>query len=131
MEAREALHRRGKKVGRPIYNWYEPRRCSVDGIALTDSELFTEAWGETLAEEIIQEWPESKSIPPACYECDRLWHEYGLATGRYIKIFSELAASRQDATSRLAALLEYASESRQRIRQCVIEHGTGHASQAA
>ena len=54
-EARAVLHRRGKRVESPTSSGNGTRFCRVDGAPLTDRELFEEAWGEGLAEEILQE----------------------------------------------------------------------------
>ena len=54
-EARAVLHRRGKIVARPTVGSDGSRFCRVDGLPLTDRELFKDAWGERLAEEILQE----------------------------------------------------------------------------
>jgi len=54
-EARSVLHRRGKIVERPVYGSDGIRYCRVDGRPLTDRELLKDAWGEGLAEEILQE----------------------------------------------------------------------------
>jgi hypothetical protein len=54
-EARSVLHRRGKIVERPVYGSDGIRHCRVDGLPLTDRELLRDAWGEGLAEEILQE----------------------------------------------------------------------------
>jgi hypothetical protein len=52
-EAREALYRRGKRVGRPAPGREGLRVCNVNSTPLTDRELFTEAWGRALAEDIL------------------------------------------------------------------------------
>jgi hypothetical protein len=54
-EARAVLHRRGKKVESPTIGSDGIRHCRVNGLPLTDRELFKEAWGERLAEEILHE----------------------------------------------------------------------------
>ena len=54
-EARAVLHRRGKRVESPTTSADGTRFCHVDGVPLTDRELFKDAWGEVLAEEILQE----------------------------------------------------------------------------
>ena len=67
-EARDALYRRGRKVGGPVKGSDGVRRCSVNGVLLDDRELFEDAWGKVLAEEIIQEYSESQSYPDGCPE---------------------------------------------------------------
>ena len=52
-EARDALYRRGKKVGMPTPGREGLRQCNVNGTPLTDGELFTEAWGRVLADDIL------------------------------------------------------------------------------
>jgi hypothetical protein len=52
-QAKNALYRRGKRIGRTLENSYGVRLCMVDGIPLTDRELLIEAWGSSLADEII------------------------------------------------------------------------------
>ena len=54
-DAREVLHFRGKKVARPNLGEDGLRYCPVDGSPLTDRGVFKEAWGETLADEILRE----------------------------------------------------------------------------
>ena len=54
-EARAVLHRRGKVVESPTLGSNGIRHCRVDGLALTDRELFEDAWGAGLAQEILQE----------------------------------------------------------------------------
>jgi hypothetical protein len=54
-EARAVLHRRGKIVETPTVGSDGIRSCRVNGLPLTDRELFKEAWGERLADEILQE----------------------------------------------------------------------------
>jgi hypothetical protein len=52
-EARDALYRRGKRVGMPVPGREGLRECSINGTPLTDRELFTEAWGRALADDIV------------------------------------------------------------------------------
>jgi len=54
-EARAVLHRRGKLVESPTMGSDGIRQCRVNGLPLTDRELFKDAWGEVLAEEILRE----------------------------------------------------------------------------
>src|SRR5947199_1011305 len=53
--AREVLYNRGKKISRPVCGAGGVRHCPVDGFLLTDRELLKEAWGESLADEILVE----------------------------------------------------------------------------
>ena len=52
-QARDALYRRGKEVGMPAPGRNGLRECHVNGNPLTDRELFTEAWGCGLADDIL------------------------------------------------------------------------------
>jgi hypothetical protein len=52
-EARDALYRRGKRVGMPAPGREGLRQCNVNGAPLTDRELFTEAWGRELADDVL------------------------------------------------------------------------------
>ena len=54
-EARAVLDRRGKVLDNPVVEGDGVRRCRVNGRPLTDAELFTEAWDERLAAEILAE----------------------------------------------------------------------------
>jgi hypothetical protein len=54
-EARAVLHRRGKTVESPSFGSDGIRYCRVNGLPLTDREVFKDAWGERLAEEILRE----------------------------------------------------------------------------
>ena len=52
-EARYALYLRGKRVGMPAPGREGLRVCKVNSAPLTDRELFTEAWGPALADDIL------------------------------------------------------------------------------
>jgi hypothetical protein len=52
-QAKEALYRRGKRIGKTLEDTCGVRLCVIDGIQLTDRELLIEAWGSSLADEII------------------------------------------------------------------------------
>ncbi len=54
-EARAVLCRRGKVLDKPFVDGGGLRRCRVDGRLMTDAELFTEAWDERLAAELLGE----------------------------------------------------------------------------
>ena len=54
-EARAVLYRRGKRLEKPTLGDDGARYCRVDGLPLTDRELLQEAWGESLANEILYE----------------------------------------------------------------------------
>jgi len=67
-EARAVLHRRGKILEMPTFGRDGVRYCRVDGMPLTDRELFEDAWGEGLAEEILHERqvrPQQRQPAPA------------------------------------------------------------------
>src|SRR5689334_20258983 len=52
-EARYALYLRGKRVGMPAPGREGLRVCNVNSAPLSDLELFTEAWGRAMAEDIL------------------------------------------------------------------------------
>ena len=131
-DAREVLYNRGKKISRPLCGACGVRHCLVDGFPLTDRELLKEAWGESLADEILVELAESNSVPDCCQEGNRLWHEYSSSTRLNLKILiaKELAASKQDdaTIAQLASRLLQAVESRRQSRRCVLDHEAMHAT---
>ena len=61
-EARAVLHRRGKTVGKTVMGRDDVRYCIVDGLLLTDRDLFTEAWGGSLADEILRERTDVRAL---------------------------------------------------------------------
>jgi hypothetical protein len=130
-EAREALYRRGRKVGGPVNGHDRVRRCTVNGVLLNDRELFEDAWGKVLAEEIIQEHAESESYPDGCRECDRLLRDYFVATKHYLKIFTDqqLAVIGQDsdALTEISASLRKNAETRRITRHRVCDHTATHS----
>ena len=64
-EAQAVLHRRGKVIDRPGLGYDGVRYCRVNGTPMTDRDLLTEAWGERLANEILQERFEGRRIQHA------------------------------------------------------------------
>jgi len=110
-QAREALFRRGKAVGRPVRSWDSIRRCPVNGRLVTDRELFLDAWGEKLAEQIL---PKSAN----CSDCGQLWREYDVVTKQNVALLLQGTDGRD---------LQRASEARNSLRQYLREHGSSHA----
>jgi hypothetical protein len=117
--AREVLYTRGKKIGGPLRGQDGLRYCPVDGFLLTDRDLLKEAWGESLADEILAELAQSDSLPRCCPEGNRLWEQYSRSTRCNLQILIErqIAASKQDcpALTQLVPLLRQAAESRQQV----------------
>jgi hypothetical protein len=129
-EAREALYRRGKLLGKPAICKDGVRRCPVNGVLLIDRDLLKEAWDEPLADEILADLNESETTPVCCVEFERLWHDYILATRRYLRVFAEQQVLLTE-HARLAPILAEASQTRGRLRQAVREHGAAHRTNAA
>jgi hypothetical protein len=133
-DAREALHRRGKKVGGPGCSSGGIRYCPVDGFLLTDRDLLIEAWGESLAAEIITELAESDSRC-CCPEGSRLWRQYSDGAKRYVKLLiqQQIAESNQDSATlaQLVPTLQPAAEFRRLTRQALLDHAATHAHLAA
>src|SRR5881296_2815570 len=134
-EAREVLYRRGRKVGGPVNGPDGVRQCSVNCVLLNDRELFEDAWGKAIAEEIIQEHAESEFYPDGCRECDRLLREYFVATKHYLKIFTDqqvaVIGQDSDALTEISASLRKNAETRQITRHRVRDHAATHSSRAA
>ena len=132
-DAREALYLRGKKIGRQIYDQDGLRYCDVNGLQLTDREVFKEAWSEAIADEIVHDLAECISpYPHGCLECDKLWEKYELATAGYLEIFTIhwRAMDKQDSTAlaERRSLLDRAAEMRRATRKSVRDHGAAHVS---
>jgi hypothetical protein len=53
-EARTVLLLRGKAVEKPTSGRSGRRRCRVDGKPLSDGDIFSEAWDDHVAEELLQ-----------------------------------------------------------------------------
>src|ERR1022692_4274537 len=124
-DAREALHRRGKKVGGPRCSAGGIRSCPVDGFLLTDRDLLKEAWGESLADEIIAELTDSDSRC-CCPEGSQLWRQYSDGAKRYVKLLIQqlVAESNQDSATlaQLVPTLQPAAEFRRHTRQALLDH---------
>jgi hypothetical protein len=129
-KAREVLHLRGKSVGKPTFGDDGIRYCRVDWASLTDRGVFQEAWGDTLANEILRDRAESKSISNGCPECERLWRQFTGATQWYIEVFTNLHAAEVRKDSRtmaeLSLLLKDAADRRQGARQPFKNHAATH-----
>src|SRR5213593_1458928 len=65
-DAREVLFLRGKRVGGPAFGDDGLRYCPVDGFSCTDREILREAWGDSLADEILGELEQHKALPNHC-----------------------------------------------------------------
>jgi hypothetical protein len=123
-EARDALVRRGKQLGKPKTGADGRRRCPVDGALLTDRELYIEAWGKELADEILGPamtcW-----MPEACPECQRLWQAYlAIADHLFRLLKAELARTNESAA--FAAVAEPA-KLRSKARSLLVDHAADHA----
>jgi hypothetical protein len=119
-DAREVLHHRDKNVGKPIYNPDGLRYCVVDGLLFSDREVFKEAWGTKLADELLREWSTSDSLN--CFECNRLWHEYLDAARGYLQIFRQQNRALVEEWPASAK----AAERRQGARQSLRDHTAIH-----
>jgi hypothetical protein len=91
--AREILHNRGKKIGRPLFGLDLVRTCPVDGLLLNDPDLLKDAWGEGLSHEILMELAEGDSLPNCCPEGNRLWQQYSDSSRLNLEILNQAANS--------------------------------------
>ena len=128
-DAKDALYRRGKRVGKVTETEDGPRLCFVDGVLLSDREVLVDAWGDCLADEIISERAAASPLP-ACLECRRLWAEYTAATRRYLRLFTDQSLARNNGASSLAPLLEQTLNSRRALRSSILRHAVEHAPAA-
>jgi hypothetical protein len=129
-DAREALFLRGKKVGGPRYTDDGLRYCPVDGFSYTDRDILRDAWGDSLADEILRGLGQNNAFPRHCAECDRLWESYTEATKRYSAIFRQLHAAtvRRDtaAVAELDIVQRQAAQIQLSTRQSIRNHSTSH-----
>ena len=114
-DALYVLFRRGKQVGRPQTQADGIRRCVIDSVSHDDREVFKDAWGEVLAEEILHERGDVQA--KACAECDRLWSRYIESMGPY------LAVVRQRQIPEDGGIV---GEHRNLARKAVLEHVATH-----
>ena len=128
-DAKEALYRRGKRIGNTLRDMNRVRFCSVDGVALTDYELLAEAWGQSLADEIFS-GSAGAPLGEICRKCDFLSSEHDLAVQRYRRIFTnQLSAERRrdlDEVNRLSSMLRQASELQFIVRRSLLKHASVH-----
>ena len=61
-EARAVLHRRGKSIEAPITGVDGRRYCAIDGCLQSDWEIFREAWDVGLADELVREQHEERTL---------------------------------------------------------------------
>src|SRR4030095_3415920 len=130
-DARETLYNRGKKVSAP---WLGPdyiRHCTVDGRLLNDFDVLKEAWGERLADEILMEFADAKSLPKCCPEGTLLWLQYATATKQNLQaLIEEQIAARTLDSARLAELapvLKQVTEFRRQARRFQLDHAARHS----
>ena len=119
-EALAVLYRRGKKIGKPVCSHDGFRYCQIDDVPLRDRDILIEAWGDSLADEIIREQHELDG--PGCRECDRLWEKYADTLKRYLTIFHQKRQENQQDSG----LVLRAMDIRNRERKAVLDHTAKH-----
>jgi len=137
-EAREALARRGKRIGKPVY-LCGVRHCDFEGLLVTDHEIFAQAWSEAIADEIINEHaditssgddpagPVGSESLPSCSECELLFLGYAVAHESYLELLRQATDARELGTISPEAV-DAARERRNITRLAVIEHEATHHS---
>jgi len=130
-DARERLALRGKNVGKPTYR-DGVRCCPVEGLLMTDRDIFVEAWSEEVAETILQERntinsssDSSTSSSLSCLECEELCLLYSLSNETYLEI---LRLKVEISSSGLLSkeLLEALRQKRDAALQALITHEKNH-----
>jgi hypothetical protein len=124
-DAREALHRRGKRVGGPRRDSAGSRQCLVDGFPLTDRDLLREAWGENLTNEILIELADGDSHH-CCAEGNLLWRRYLDTRRRNLKALFEPRDQDSVAIAQLTLMLQQAAECRREARRALLDHAATH-----
>jgi len=118
-DALEILYLRGKKVGKLARSQDGLRYRQIDHVPLGDREILIEAWGESLADEIIRE----RNDPDRrCRECDRLLGRYADMLKRYLTIFQ----GRSGSETGFDLLVRRAVDIRNRARKAVLDHTATH-----
>ena len=138
-EARETLARRGKRIGKPVY-FCGVRHCDFEGLLVTDHEIFTQAWSEAIADEIINEQhaditrngdyparPVGSEPLPSCPECELLFLGYAVAHESHLELVRQAIDARESGTVSPEAL-DASRERRNITRWAVIEHEATHHS---
>lgn len=119
-DALDALYRRGKKVGKQARSHDGLRYRRIDHVPLGDRGILIEAWGESLADEIIRE--QHEFVGRGCRECDRLWERYYDMLKRYLVIFHQKRQEKPQDSS----LVGRAMDIRNRERKAVLDHTATH-----
>jgi len=120
-DALDVLQLRGKIVGKPAYSQDGLRYCRIDQVALGERDILEDAWGESLADEIIGEL--NGSFAHGCRECDRLLEKYADMMKRHVALVhsrKSLAQAGSDPMGRRVM------EIRDRARQAVLDHTATH-----
>jgi hypothetical protein len=128
-EAVDALHRRGKRLGKPWHGREGQRHCPVDGVLLTDRDLLKEAWGVALADEILRSWVDTDPRPLFCRTCDQLWEEYAEATARHLKALIEWNTTERRESADIAVLdvgVQQTARIRRTTRLAIRDHVISH-----
>jgi len=129
-DAREALNRRGKKVGAQTLRPDGARYSIIDGRPLTDEEVFTLAWSEEIAREICRERIDPAPLIECCHKGARLWQRYAQATAHYVKLLA--AAALHDTTPAIRGpRYQRAAAEHRATRHAVRAHAAAHAGECA
>src|SRR4051812_26821318 len=96
-DARHVVYRRGKRGGAPVCGPDGIRYCPVDGFLLADRDVLKEAWGESMADEILVA-AESDSLH-CCHEGNRLWQRYVDATKCNVRVLIQQQIAENNANS--------------------------------
>ena len=132
-DARERLILRGKDVGQATY-LDGIRYCAVEGMLLSDRNIFEEAWSEEIADAILQEHSVmgDQSIAIArsftCTECERLLLAYSFSNETYREVLHlkiETGALRPLLSDELIAALQKKCEI---AREALFDHEKTHSA---
>jgi len=131
-DARERLALRGKNVGKPT-DRDGVRCCPVEGLLMTDRDIFAEAWSEEVAETILQERSAVNSSSDfltgsssLCAECEELCLLYSLSNETYLEILRLKIEISSSSGFLSKELLEALRHKRDVALQTLLTHEKGH-----
>jgi len=134
-DARERLILRGKDIG-PVTYRDGIRYCPVEGMLLSDRNIFAEAWSEEIADAIIDEHTvmgdqsESTARSFSCTECERLLLAYSFSNETYLEVLHLKVETGPLSMLLSEELIDALRAKSDAARQILFDHEKSHAAAA-